>query len=349
MRVSVRGGPGFLGHLSSFFNVPGLFGSVPLQSNNYLGSDCADTLVAARGKWLGRESDRNYNVAALVTELPRVAEFDLAGGTFSKRVEWGRPVLPGDFVAVRYKGARSYQHVGALTGDTDGDGVLSGEDTTYQAGPWPLAETPLNAGPFDGHVVVLRPSSPIKEKPIAFGEKRRKASADYSERHYGTGAGTTVTPRVVVLHWTNTATLKAAFNAFDKEELEGRPDIAAGGTLNVSAHFLVDRDGTIHRLMPETRMARHVIGLNLVAVGIENVGADNLTEDQVRANAWLVRDLKERYPTITHLIGHHEHQRLEGTPLWTEREAGYRTVKPDPGPGFMKKVRGLVADLGLVP
>jgi len=54
--------------------------------------------------------------------------------------------------------------------------------------------------------------------------------------------------------------------------------------LNVSAHFLVDRDGTIYQLMPETRMARHAIGVNHLAIGVENVGDERkwpLTEAQM--------------------------------------------------------------------
>ena len=36
-----------------------------------------------------------------------------------------------------------------------------------------------------------------------------------------------------------------------------------------SAQFLVDRDGTIYSLMPETFMARHVIGLNLSSIELK--------------------------------------------------------------------------------
>ncbi len=55
-------------------------------------------------------------------------------------------------------------------------------------------------------------------------------------------------------------------------------------------------------------MARHVIGLNHYAIGIENVGgvegALELTEAQVQSNAYLVRYLKNKYPTIQYLIEH---------------------------------------------
>jgi len=156
-RVSVRDGDGFLGYLTTFFNVPAVFGSVPFQSNNYIGADCADTLIAARGKWRGETPTRNYNVAMLVKELPTVAEFDLSGGRPNKQIRWGKDVRPGDFIAVRYQGARSYQHIGALFGDRNDDGRLDAEDTMLHAGPYPLALDRLSSGAFDGHVSILRP------------------------------------------------------------------------------------------------------------------------------------------------------------------------------------------------
>ena len=99
-------------------------------------------------------------------------------------------------------------------------------------------------------------------------------------------------------------------------------------------------------------MARHVIGLNHVAIGVENVGtgtptSDTLTDAQIEANARLVRYLAEKYPTIEYLIGHHEYQAFEGHPLWKELDDGYRTEKIDQGDRFMSAVRARVADLGL--
>ncbi|MEA2091363.1 MAG: peptidoglycan recognition family protein, partial [Campylobacterota bacterium] len=131
-----------------------------------------------------------------------------------------------------------------------------------------------------------------------------------------------------------------------------RGDIASAGALNVSAHFLVARDGKITQLMPDNWMARHVIGLNYSTIGIENVGGENnakedLTQAQVIANIKLVRYLKAKYPRIEYLIGHHEYRDMENNPLWLELDAGYRTVKADPGEKFMKSVRKEVKDLNL--
>jgi len=353
VRVSVRDGPGYLGWLSSYLNVPGVFGSVTAQANGYLGVDCADAVTAAWGKWTGRELKENLNVAALVTKLPHVAEFDWGEGGASHEVRWGKDVRPGDFVAVRYAGARAYQHVGALVSDEDGDGLLTTADRVLHAGPMPLAYSKLGSGSFQGHMVVLRPKGPIVERPISFSPERLKATAAYIKSHYGEDRPEgRIQPRMVVLHWTGSDSLESDFKTFDRETLPGgRSDIASGGDLNVSAHFLVGKDGTIVRLMPEDRMARHVIGLNLAAVGIENVGGagdrPTLTPAQAEANAWLVRDLKDRFPGIEYLIGHHEYRTFEGSPLWQEKDTGYRTTKSDPGDRFMSDVRARVADLGL--
>jgi len=159
-----------------------------------------------------------------------------------------------------------------------------------------------------------------------------------------------IQPRMIILHWTGIASFESTWKYFNRTRAEAaRSELAAAGEVNVSAHFLVDRDGTIYRLMPETWMARHCIGLNHVAIGIENVGDGGrspLTPEQVKANAALVRYLAGRYP-ITQLIGHMEYRRMEGTPYFLELDPKYRNTKPDPGAEFMRQVRSQVADLKL--
>jgi N-acetylmuramoyl-L-alanine amidase len=197
------------------------------------------------------------------------------------------------------------------------------------------------------------PAAPrIVEQSISFSPERVSMTLDYIEARFGfRPADITITPRIVVLHWTAIDDEGATFRTFDPERLPGRPDLAAAGAVNVSSQFVVGRDGTIYRLMPENWMARHVIGLNYDAIGVENVGGargiDNLTDEQVEANIQLVRWLVGRYPTIEYLIGHHEYTAFEGHPLWRELDPSYRTVKTDPGDRFMNAVRDGVADLRL--
>ena len=161
-----------------------------------------------------------------------------------------------------------------------------------------------------------------------------------------------IEPKMVVLHWTAIPTLERSFGAFNNPKLPGsRTAIAGAGDLNVSTHFLVDRDGTIYRLMPETTMGRHVIGLNHAAIGVENVGGTAetpLTEAQLEANIWLVRYLKSKYD-IEYVVGHHEYTNFEDHELWLEKDPGYRTQKSDPGADFMEQVRAATADLNFKP
>lgn len=189
----------------------------------------------------------------------------------------------------------------------------------------------------------------IIDKPIIFNEEREILTLEYLSKRYGLEKDTPeIIPKMIVLHWTVIPTLEKSFAAFNNPSLPNwRPDIKDVSGLNVSSQFMVDQDGTIYRLMPETTMARHVIGLNHCAIGVENVGGDKdqpLTKAQLKSNIWLVRYLADKYP-IEYLIGHYEYTLFENHPLWLEKDDGYRTKKTDPGTAFMKKVRKNVIDL----
>ena len=192
----------------------------------------------------------------------------------------------------------------------------------------------------------LLTKSSIIQKPIAFGEKRKALTLEYIKEHYGlTPHDINIIPSMVVLHWTADMSFEKSFERLYPELLfSDRKDIANASALNVSAHFLVDREGTIYQLMPETFMARHTIGLNYSSIGVENIGGENnekedLTEAQLKANIALVKYLQAKYPTISHIIGHHEYLSYEKSSLWLERDALYRTEKKDPGAKFMQDVR----------
>ena len=194
----------------------------------------------------------------------------------------------------------------------------------------------------------------IEDKPIVFDRERQELSLSYMESRYEIiKEEPTISPRMIVLHWTAIPTFEKSFEAFEDPRLPGtRPDIKSASALNVSAHFLIDRDGGIFRLLPETIMARHVIGLNHCAIGIENVGGTPetpLTKKQLRANIKLVKYLKEKYPEIDFLIGHMEYTQFEGHPLWLEVDQNYRTEKTDPGADFMQDVRNATANCNWSP
>lgn len=196
---------------------------------------------------------------------------------------------------------------------------------------------------------------PLVEHLLPWSAERDSLTEAYLQAHRTSpltgdpAVDTHMIPRAIVLHWTAGPTAASAWSTFAPAKLGGRADLQAAGALNVGAHYLVDRDGTIQRLVPDDRVVRHCIGLNHVAIGIENVGGGAgypLTDAQVSANVALIRGLAGRYP-IEVLLGHLEYRRMEGSPLFEERDPNYRTSKPDPGVEFLGTVRAQIADLGL--
>ncbi len=184
-----------------------------------------------------------------------------------------------------------------------------------------------------------------------FNDERLRLTAAYCLTHYGSESAELREPQLVVVHYTAFATRGESLGFFVPARLDtvSRRDIKGGGAVNVSAHYMVDRDGTILQLAPDDVVCRHTIGFNWTAIGIENVGrnADDLTEAQASATADLVSRLVARHPSITYLIGHHEYRRAELSHyrLFRENDHSYRfTPKVDPGPAFMARVRGLLRE-----
>lgn len=191
----------------------------------------------------------------------------------------------------------------------------------------------------------------IIQRPIVFDETREKLSLEYLSRRYNIEqTKATITPRMVVVHWTVIPTLEKSFEVFNQSQLpDYRDKIGAASSLNVSAHYLIDRDGTIYQLLPDTTFARHVIGLNHSAIGIENVGdgaALTLTAAQLKANIDLITKLSAQYP-IDYVIGHYEYTYFSNHPLWKETDPTYLTEKTDPGVEFITAVRNGLSHLSL--
>jgi len=181
----------------------------------------------------------------------------------------------------------------------------------------------------------------IFEKPIIFDDEREQLSLEYMKIRHGINADRAVIdPRMIVVHWTAVYSIEETFDIFNPVRLRGRANLQDASTLNVSAQFLVDRDGSIFRLLPDTTFARHTIGLNHMAIGIENIGGSQapLTRAQLRANTELITWLAGKYD-IEYVIGHHEYQDFQGSDVWKETDPDYLTHKVDPGPEFMKRLR----------
>lgn len=190
----------------------------------------------------------------------------------------------------------------------------------------------------------------IINKPINYTEERVRLSLEYLKEHHGLTQKTpTIVPKIIVLHYTAGGTVESNHKYFNKTHLESaRNTLKKQSTLNVSSQYIVDRDGTIYQLMEPNIFARHTIGLNYCAIGIENIGSKKqpLTEKQIAANAQLIRHLTKKFK-IEYLIGHSEYGVFRNSKLWKESDPKYFTGKDDPGKDFMSKVRLKVADLKL--
>lgn len=165
-RVSFRASEDFLGWLSTYFQVPYVFGSngshgVNHQTDRYVGADCADVLVGAlraRGLRVGYTSVSGIgSLASPVTPALYLGEDgvvrDAQGDSVTLR--WGHELQPGDLLAMDFtrdpSGSmpRAWDHIGALLGDSGNGGALDGADLLRNAASEGLMDFPLrDLGPL---------------------------------------------------------------------------------------------------------------------------------------------------------------------------------------------------------
>lgn len=174
----------------------------------------------------------------------------------------------------------------------------------------------------------------------------------YSRIHYGIDTAALTSPRVVIVHMTECATLGATLAQFNYRRLTGRQEIAHGGDWNVGSHFVIDADGRIYSFIPLDVMARHCIGLNYTAIGIENIAENNesLTDAQLYANEQLILYLKSLRPSIQYVVGHHEYADTHRAHFQLMRmlDETYRPhYRGDPGVRFMRRLRENLGIQGL--
>ena len=154
--------------------------------------------------------------------------------------------------------------------------------------------------------LAVAPKPHIVWKPIPFDLQRKAEMAAYAQRHYRIHSWR-LHPKVIVEHFTGSDSFSSAWSTF----AANTPDPELGELPGTCAHFIVDRDGTIYQLVRLTVMCRHTVGLNYVALGIENVGTSDgeILRDraQLRSSlalaAWLVGRFHIR---IRNVIGHSE-------------------------------------------
>ncbi|EKV56446.1 peptidoglycan recognition protein family protein [Brachyspira hampsonii] len=190
--------------------------------------------------------------------------------------------------------------------------------------------------------IVIKPDINDKYK-ITPNALRLKLLSEYTETHYGSKLIYLDNPQIIVVHSTETPNLSIAVNIFKSDTLIGRPDIEAGGEVNVGTHFLVDFDGTIYENTPIEYIARHTVGFNYTSISIENIGyADKLTKEQLEANVKLIKYIKSKYKSIKYIIAHYEYKdkTLPHYSLYKELNTKYiNPGKRDPGTNFMKELR----------
>lgn len=196
----------------------------------------------------------------------------------------------------------------------------------------------------------------IIQTPIKFTQKRIDLTKEYIKIHYEKDVeDIKIIPKIILIHHTAIDDYKDSLSRFASEALPSRrSDISSSKpSVNVSTHFMVERDGTIHQLMPLDFMARHVIGINYNSIGIENVGGengnDNLTDAQLKSNIFLVDYLKKKFKTIEYLVAHYEYRCFENDKLFLEVDDAYRTKKDDPSLRFMNELRGNTSGLKMAP
>jgi N-acetylmuramoyl-L-alanine amidase len=157
---------------------------------------------------------------------------------------------------------------------------------------------------------VVVPKPHIIWDPIPFGSKRKAQMVAYVRRHYGSFMTPTYKlahPHVIVIHYTESPTFQSTYNTFAPDT----PDPELHELPNTCAHFVIDKSGLIHQLVPLDIMCRHTVGLNWTAIGIEHVGSSDqeVLDDpaQIGASLRLVRWLRCHYQVATrNVIGHNE-------------------------------------------
>lgn len=125
-----------------------------------------------------------------------------------------------------------------------------------------------------------------------------------SPNHHARPAGTTVD--LLIIHGTA---------GFDAGDLDWCTNKASG----VSYHYLILRDGTVHRLVSELRQAWHAgksewqgranCNHYSIGIGLSNRGpGEPYTAAQYAALRELIADIQGRHPVITRerIVGHHQ-------------------------------------------
>jgi hypothetical protein len=217
-----------------------------------------------------------------------------------------------------------------------------------------------SAGPFIPRTVAPAarpdPSNPlleINDRPIEFEALRSKLTQEYLKKHYGVSLKSIdFSPnalKMIIVHRSKTGDLSDFFESVRKSILPGTQEFEddENADVNMSTHYVIDRDGAIYSLMKDFQIARHSVGLDRSAIGITVIGAatDELSDKQVVGTAMLIRYLKSKYSELTWLISDGETSSFQDSSFWEERLPFVRDRAREPGAPFMDKLRRFVVDL----
>jgi len=170
IRVSWRAADDLVGWLTSYYNVPNVFGSAGggarHQTERYQGADCADIIVGAARRAGARL--RYTHAAGLIRYGRRVTPklfLTKTGLVYAEgsrrgrraRLRFGKDVRRGDLMLIDYVGwngtGRGWDHVGVISADRGVKGWLDGADRHIHMGyKWGLVSEPLSS---EGRAVVL--------------------------------------------------------------------------------------------------------------------------------------------------------------------------------------------------
>jgi beta-N-acetylhexosaminidase len=164
------------------------------------------------------------------------------------------------------------------------------------------------------------PRPRIVVKPIPFSPARLAETRAYVKRHYGIDTWRLGHPHVIVEHYTASDTFASAYATFASNAAN------LGEQPGVCAHFVIDRDGTIYRVVPPNIICRHTVGLNYTAIGVEHVGTSDAQiladKRQLDASLRLTLWLMSRHGIrLRNVIGHNESLT---SPYHRERYAAWR-------------------------
>ncbi len=110
-------------------------------------------------------------------------------------------------------------------------------------------------------------------------------------------------PQVIVLHTTGGPSAESALSWFDQTKS------------GVSSHVVIDKDGTVYRVVPDDRVAWHAgvskfdghTDVNKISLGVEMVGLNVQTYPPAQLQAcaqWCAEKCKFYGIALDHIVGH---------------------------------------------